>query len=73
MTNTVSPPPQPSRRSAFRSVLWVIVVVSTAVNLAASFGGSHTSAHLCCGIVTALSAGLLGAHALRAVRLPDRP
>ncbi|NDZ82328.1 hypothetical protein G3I19_28095 [Streptomyces sp. SID10853] len=73
MPNVVSPPPQPSRRSAFRSVLWAILGVSTALNLAASFGGSHTSAHLCCGIVTALSAGLLAAHALRAVRLPDGP
>lgn len=66
MTNFVSPPPQPRRRTTFRSVLWAIVGVSTAINLAASFGGSHTGTHLGCGIVTALGAGILAAHALRA-------
>ncbi|MCA1217596.1 hypothetical protein [Streptomyces sp. 8L] len=72
MTDYVSPSsPQPSRRSAYRSVLWIIVGVSTAINLAASFGGSHTGTHLGCGIVTALSAGLLATHALRGVRPPD--
>ncbi|WP_037571468.1 hypothetical protein [Phaeacidiphilus oryzae] len=65
MANLVSPHPSGNGRSVFHSLLWAIVGTSTAVNLAASFGGPHTGIHLCCGIVTALSAGTLAVRALR--------
>jgi hypothetical protein len=57
-----------ARAGALRSVLWVVVVISTVANMAASYSGAHLWVHLACGLATVLCAGTLVVRNLRGRR-----
>ncbi|KIF75702.1 hypothetical protein QR77_21015 [Streptomyces sp. 150FB] len=48
------PPPDAQRAGVVRPLLWVLLVISAAGNMVASYGAAGTSVHLACGVVTAL-------------------
>ncbi|MER5940838.1 MULTISPECIES: hypothetical protein [unclassified Streptomyces] len=48
-----------------RTVLWVVLVLSVVGNMAASYAGAATPAHLACGAVTALCVTALVVQRLR--------
>ncbi|GHH31518.1 hypothetical protein [Streptomyces lanatus] len=50
------------------TLLWLLLVISAAANMAASYAGSDLVIHLACGSVTALSATLLVVRRLRGRR-----
>jgi len=60
--------PGPTREDAIRIALWIVVVISTVSNMAASYASSATWVHLVCGVVTALAGGTLAMLALRGRR-----
>ncbi|MFI6369742.1 hypothetical protein [Streptomyces sp. NPDC050546] len=51
-----------------RTALWLVLVISTVGNMAASFGAASTQVHLMCGAVTALCATALVTRHVRARR-----
>ncbi|WP_413758495.1 hypothetical protein [Streptomyces sp. MMBL 11-3] len=57
-----------TRDGVVRTVLWLLLVVSTVGNMAASFGAASTQVHLVCGAVTALCATVLVVRHLRGRR-----
>jgi len=60
--------PGVTRDGAVRTALWLVLVVSTVGNMAASFGSASTQIHLVCGAVTALCATVLVTRHLRGRR-----
>ncbi|GAA1880790.1 hypothetical protein [Streptantibioticus ferralitis] len=60
--------PGPTRRDVLRSMLWVLVVISTVANMAASYADAHTWVHLACGAVTVVCGGSLVVRSLRGRR-----
>ncbi|MFH8467610.1 hypothetical protein [Streptomyces sp. NPDC017991] len=51
-----------------RTVLWLVLVISTVGNMAASYGAASTQVHLVCGGVTALCVTALVVRHLRGRR-----
>lgn len=62
------PPPAARRAGVARPLLWVLLVISVAGNMVASYGAAGTSVHLACGVVTGLCAVALVALRLRGRR-----
>jgi 4-hydroxybenzoate polyprenyltransferase len=54
-----------ARGEVTRALLWTVLVIGVAANMAASFSEVPTALHLACGLVTALAAAALGVRALR--------
>ncbi|MEU2744634.1 hypothetical protein ABZ656_57970 [Streptomyces sp. NPDC007095] len=63
-----TPSPALTRGDVARTLLWILVVVSTVVNMAASYGEANTWVHLACGAVTVLCGGILVVRKLRGRR-----
>ncbi|WP_260333565.1 hypothetical protein [Streptomyces beigongshangae] len=57
-----------TRSDVVRTALWLVLVISTVGNMAASLGGAATQIHLVCGAVTALCATVLVTRHLRGRR-----
>ncbi|MEU9186489.1 hypothetical protein AB0D14_18460 [Streptomyces sp. NPDC048484] len=51
-----------------RTALWLVLVISTVGNMAASYGAASTQVHLLCGVVTALCVSALVVLRLRGRR-----
>jgi hypothetical protein len=51
-----------------RTLLWLLLLVSAAGNMLASYGAAGTTVHLSCGVVTALCVTVLAAQRLRGRR-----
>jgi hypothetical protein len=51
-----------------RTALWLVLVISTVGNMAASYSAASTQVHLVCGAVTALCATVLVTRHLRGRR-----
>jgi hypothetical protein len=60
-----SPGSSAAKAAVLRPFLWVVLVISTIGNAAASYGGAATQAHLAFGVVTTLCVAVLVAHRLR--------
>ncbi|MDQ0775337.1 hypothetical protein QF026_003803 [Streptomyces aurantiacus] len=54
--------------SVVRTVLWLVLVISTVGNMVASYGAASLQVHLVCGAVTALAATALVVRHLRGRR-----
>ncbi|NSL42859.1 hypothetical protein [Streptomyces sp. 8P21H-1] len=57
-----------TRSDVVRTALWLVLVISTVGNMAASLSGASTRIHLVCGAVTALCATVLVLRHLRGRR-----
>ncbi|WP_151480476.1 hypothetical protein [Streptomyces albicerus] len=57
-----------TRDGVVRTALWLVLVISTVGNMAASFGTASTQVHLACGAVTALCVTVLVTRHLRGRR-----
>ncbi|MFC8197338.1 hypothetical protein ACFWBR_24670 [Streptomyces sp. NPDC060006] len=57
-----------TRNDVVRTVLWLVLVVSTVGNMVASYGATSTAIHLACGVVTALCVTALVTRQLRGRR-----
>ncbi|WP_328494778.1 hypothetical protein OHS59_20010 [Streptomyces sp. NBC_00414] len=74
LTESTDPAGQDAGREAItwdrfvRGVLWLVLVVSTVGNMAASYSAASTQVHLVCGAVTGLSASVLVVRHLRGRR-----
>ncbi|MER6104679.1 hypothetical protein ABT115_20740 [Streptomyces sp. NPDC001832] len=66
--DTADTPTGVPRGEVVRTLLWAVLVISAVANVAASYAGSGTSAHLACGVVTMLCAGALVVRNLRGRR-----
>ena len=60
-----APSPGISRGQVVRTLLWTVLVISVVANAVASFADAGTSVHLACGVVTAISGGILVVSAVR--------
>ncbi|MGW7258302.1 hypothetical protein [Streptomyces sp. NPDC054834] len=61
-------PPGITGADLARATLWLVLVISVAGNMAASYTGAATHVHLACGAVTALCVGALVTQRLRGRR-----
>ncbi|MFE9683190.1 hypothetical protein ACFYXC_12375 [Streptomyces sp. NPDC002701] len=57
-----------TRGAVVRTALWLVLVISTVGNMAASYSAASTQVHLVCGAVTALCATVLVTRHLRGRR-----
>ncbi|WAU85629.1 hypothetical protein O1Q96_41590 [Streptomyces sp. Qhu-G9] len=57
-----------TRNDVGRTVLWLVLVISTVGNMVASYGVASTEMHLACGVVTALCVTALVTRHLRGRR-----
>ncbi|MEU5339590.1 MULTISPECIES: hypothetical protein [unclassified Streptomyces] len=57
-----------TRNDVVRTVLWLVLVISTVGNMVASYGAASTQIHLACGGVTALCVTALVTRHLRGRR-----
>ena len=57
-----------TRNDVVRTVLWLVLVISTVGNMVASYGAASTQVHLACGVVTALCVTALVTRHLRGRR-----
>ncbi|QQM47334.1 hypothetical protein [Streptomyces liliifuscus] len=60
--------PGVQRADIVRTVLWLVLVISTVGNMVASYGAASTQLHLACGVVTALCVTALVTRHLRGRR-----
>lgn len=61
-------PADATRAGAVRTLLWIVLVISAAGNMVASYSGAGTPVHLVCGVVTALCVTALVVQRLRGRR-----